>query len=116
MKIQKVLSAVLLVPAVLMTLATTSVVAEEKPSIAGLAAMAQQAGEMAKSGNLGEMVNVNTAPTDMLAAIPGIGPQLAEAIAVYRQANGAFAQIADLANVDGIDMSLVEKLKPFLKL
>lgn len=116
MTIKKAVSIALIVPAVLISMATTSVLAEEKTTIGGLAAVAQQAGAMAQSGSLGEMVNLNTASTDVLSAIPGIGPQLAEAITTYREAKGSFSQISELANVEGIDMSLVEALKPFLQL
>ena len=61
------------------------------------------------------MIDINKATPEMLSSIPGIGPKLSEAITAYRDANGSFAQVKDLLNVEGIDMSLVEKIKPFLK-
>ncbi len=63
-----------------------------------------------------EKVNVNTASTDMLAKIPGIGPTIGSGITTYRKANGAFKSLSDLTKVDGIDASLLDKVKPFLSL
>lgn len=63
-----------------------------------------------------DLLNINTASVDALAKIPGIGPKIGEAIAAYREANGAFSSLSDLVNVEGIDASLVEKIKPFLTL
>lgn len=70
--------------------------------------MAEQATAVA------QQLNVNTASIDALANIPGIGEKVGQAIAAYREANGAFTSLADLVNVDGIDAALLEKIKPFL--
>jgi len=80
-----------------------------------LSSLAEQAGAVIESGDLGEIINVNSATPEMLASIPGIGPELGKAITAYRDANGAFSGIKDLLNVEGIDMNLLEKIKPFLK-
>ncbi len=47
-------------------------------------------------------VNVNTASTAELQAIPGIGPALAQRIIDYRSQFGNFERIDDLLNVSGI--------------
>lgn len=86
---------------------------EGKSALAGIAKKAEDA---AAAGSLKDLVNINSANTDMLASIPGIGPQVAESITKYRDAHGKFSEIKDLLNVDGIDMSLLEKIKPFLQL
>ena len=49
------------------------------------------------------LVNLNTADETALQTLPGIGEVLAERILSYRDANGAFQSIGDLANVPGID-------------
>ena len=100
--------------AVLLALVATPVFAAETGTTAAtISDMAGQAGKMSE-GSLKDLINVNSASPEMLAAIPGVGPQISEGIAKYREAHGAFKQIADLVNVDGIDAALLEKIKPFL--
>ena len=59
-------------------------------------------------------INVNTAPSSDLVALPGIGPKKAEAIVLYRQANGPFATVDDLIQVKGIGTKTLEKLRPLV--
>ena len=59
----------------------------------------------------GNRVNINLADKQMLCTLSGIGESKAEAIIRYRETNGAFAAIEDLAKVSGIGMSTVEKLR-----
>ena len=47
-------------------------------------------------------VNINTASSVVLDTLPGIGPVLAERIVDYREANGPFKAIEELAAVEGI--------------
>lgn len=55
------------------------------------------------------LVNINTADSEVLVdELVGIGPQKAMAIVRYRQQNGPFGQIDDLALVDGIGAKTVE--------
>ncbi len=68
------------------------------------------------SSVLGEKININTASTEMISKIPGIGPQLGEAITTYRELNGNFSAVKDLLNVDGMDGTLFEKIEPFLSI
>ncbi|MDR0588051.1 MAG: helix-hairpin-helix domain-containing protein [Burkholderiales bacterium] len=56
-------------------------------------------------------VDINTATVQELQSIKGIGEQTAKAIVEYRDANGAFASIDDLANVKGIKAKKLESLK-----
>ncbi len=111
----KKIAGMTLISTLIFSLCTSSVYAEGKSSTSALSGIAAQAGSLAEGGSLGEMININSATPEVLAAIPGIGPQLGEAIATYRQANGKFTEIKDLLNVEGIDMSLLEEIKPFLK-
>ncbi|MDR0592810.1 MAG: helix-hairpin-helix domain-containing protein [Bifidobacteriaceae bacterium] len=53
-------------------------------------------------GSDGAKVNVNQAGIDGLTALPGIGPVLAQRIVDFREANGPFEELNDLAEVSGI--------------
>ena len=56
-----------------------------------------------------ESVNVNSADAETLAAVlDGVGLARAEAIVQYRQANGRFGDVYDLANVKGIGDRTIE--------
>jgi competence protein ComEA len=55
-------------------------------------------------------VDINSADAAVLAAaITGIGEKKAASIIAYREANGPFARIEDLANVKGIGPATIEK-------
>jgi competence protein ComEA len=55
-------------------------------------------------------VDINHADADTLAAeLTGVGAAKAEAIVAYREANGPFRSIEDLARVKGIGAKTVEK-------
>ncbi len=57
-----------------------------------------------------EKVNINTADAGTLdRVLVGIGPSKAEAIVLYRKANGAFRSADQLASVKGIGLSTIEK-------
>ena len=47
-------------------------------------------------------IDLNTASTDELALLPGIGPALAGAIVLERERGGDFASVDDLARVRGV--------------
>ncbi|MDY7041567.1 MAG: helix-hairpin-helix domain-containing protein, partial [Chloroflexota bacterium] len=59
-------------------------------------------------------VNVNTATSEELDTLPGIGPAIAQRIIEYRQANGPFQSIEEIKNVSGIGDKLFEKLKDLI--
>lgn len=57
-------------------------------------------------------VNVNTASAEEISkALLGIGLAKAQAIVTYREANGAFKEVADLTKVKGIGEKTLEKNK-----
>jgi competence protein ComEA len=47
-------------------------------------------------------VNLNTATTEELDTLPGVGPATAEAIIAHREANGPFTSVDQLLDVRGI--------------
>lgn len=55
-------------------------------------------------------VNINTATPQELASLNGIGPAKAQAIVEYREKNGPFKSVNDLAKVKGLGAKTVEKL------
>lgn len=68
-------------------------------------------GSTSASGNL---VNLNTATSEELQTLSGVGPKKAEDIIAYRDANGGFQSIDDLKSVSGIGDKTFEKLAPFI--
>ncbi|MGB2884196.1 MAG: ComEA family DNA-binding protein, partial [Dehalococcoidia bacterium] len=64
-----------------------------------------------KVGDVPQKVNLNTAETLLLEALPGIGEVLAQRIIDYRSENGPFQQIDDLTKVEGIGPATFENLK-----
>jgi len=73
-------------------------------------------GEAHVSGNgasdTDELININTAGSEELQQISGIGPVTAEKIIRYREENGAFGSVEDIKNVSGIGEKTLEKMKP----
>jgi competence protein ComEA len=59
----------------------------------------------------GELVNINTASTEELQTLNGIGPAKAEAIIAYREEKGGFQKKEDLLNVSGIGEKSFEKME-----
>lgn len=56
-------------------------------------------------------VNNNTATSEQLQTLNGVGPATAEKILNYRKDNGYFKKVEDLKNVNGIGDKTYEKLK-----
>jgi len=61
-----------------------------------------------------EMVDINHAPADELAGLPGIGEELAKRIAEYRAENGPFSAPEDILNVPGIGQGKLEAMLPHI--
>lgn len=68
---------------------------------------------VAKDGGAGRggVVDVNAATAEELAALPGIGPALAERIVRWRRTHGRFGSVDALAEVPGIGPALLERLR-----
>lgn len=80
----------------------------------GLLLLASTASAEASKPSETKRINVNTAPSSELVALPGIGPKKAEAIVLYREANGRFATVDDMIQVKGIGAKTLEKLRPLV--
>jgi competence ComEA-like helix-hairpin-helix protein len=64
--------------------------------------------------NLGGIINVNTASLDVLACLPGVDRQLAQAIISYRQSSGFFSNTAELLKVDGMTLAIFKQVAPLV--
>jgi len=62
----------------------------------------------------GGKININTATVAELDTLPGIGPVLSQRIVDYRKANGPFAAIEDIKNVQGIGEATFEEIKELI--
>ena len=59
----------------------------------------------------GSYININTATSQELQTLRGIGPTLAQRIIEYRQTSGGFSTVDDLTNVKGIEEKTLEKIR-----
>jgi competence protein ComEA len=82
------------------------------PSVAGpiLPITSTQQGAQAQPEGAAA-VDLNTADVTMLDALPGVGPGRAKAIVGYREANGPFHAVQDLARVPGIGPAALARLQ-----
>lgn len=60
-------------------------------------------------------LNLNTATAEQLDELPGVGPATAAAIVAFRQANGPFARVDDLARVRGIGPAKLDALRQLIR-
>jgi competence protein ComEA len=68
----------------------------------------------APEGSATGLVNINTADSETLQTLPGIGPALAGRIIDYRDEHGPFVTVDDLTAVKGIGEATLEKLRPLI--
>jgi competence protein ComEA len=62
-----------------------------------------------------EVLDLNSATVEQLDALPGVGPVTAAAIVAWRQANGKFTSVDQLADVDGIGPARLDKLRSLVR-
>lgn len=63
----------------------------------------------------GGALDLNTATVEQLDALPGVGPVTAAAIVAWRQSNGKFTSVDQLADVDGIGPARLDKLRALVR-
>ena len=68
----------------------------------------------ASSGGSAGLVNVNTATSEELQTLPGIGPALAQRIIDYRTSQGSFKSCEDITNVSGIGEKTYERISSLI--
>ena len=56
------------------------------------------------------LININTATCEELQTLPGIGEVIARRIVDYREENGNFQTVQDIAQVDGIGAKRLEAI------
>jgi competence protein ComEA len=61
-----------------------------------------------------QKIDINRAEAWLLEALPGIGESKAQAIIAYRQKNGAFHNITEITNIEGIGPTIYEQIKDFI--
>jgi competence protein ComEA len=59
-------------------------------------------------------INLNTADSEQLQLVPGIGPATADKILQMRKAYGAFKSVDDLLAIRGIGPKRLEKMRKYL--
>lgn len=62
------------------------------------------------------IVNINSASTTELEALPGVGPVTAAAIVEWRTQHGAFSTVDELLEVSGIGEATLAQIRPFAQL
>src|SRR5579864_4263189 len=59
-------------------------------------------------------ININTANSEELQQVPGIGPVTAEKILQMRKSYGAFKSVDDLLAIKGLGKKRLEKMRKYL--
>ncbi|MGH2574744.1 MAG: ComEA family DNA-binding protein [Ignavibacteria bacterium] len=76
--------------------------------------LSEQTSPNKKTFSLHKKININTAYSSDLQALPGIGVITAEKIIAYREASNGFKKIEEIMNVKGIGRKKFEKMKDFI--
>jgi competence protein ComEA len=79
-----------------------------------LLAAAVAGAQDSRSASAQPTVNINTATSEQLQLLPGVGPALAGRIIAFREANGPFEKVDELAAVQGIGDKSLAKLRPYV--
>ncbi len=79
-----------------------------------LLAAAVAGAQDSRSASAQPTVNINTATSEQLQLLPGVGPALAGRIIAFREANGSFEKVDELAAVQGIGDKSLAKLRPYV--
>jgi competence protein ComEA len=75
------------------------------------AGAAAAGGEASAQGGPSALINLNTATTEQLETLDGIGPATAQKILAYRQEHGGFRSVAELDRVSGIGPAKMAALR-----
>jgi competence protein ComEA len=75
--------------------------------------LALPAGRARAGKGVDGVVNLNTAPAEVLSLLPGVGPAKAGAIVTYRRRR-PFRTVDELVRIKGIGRKMVRRLRPHL--
>jgi competence protein ComEA len=81
------------------------------PSTVGAADPSTTPGDGVAGGS-GERIDLNSATVAQLETLDGVGPAIAQKIVDWREANGGFRSVDDLAQVAGIGPKKLEAMRP----
>ena len=90
--------------------------ATELPGISTPGSRIDRTSDAGVEGNDGTLIDLNTAGAAEFDTLPGVGPVIAGRIIEYRNVNGPFATIDELAAIQGISPSMVEEIRPLVTL
>ena len=62
------------------------------------------------------VVNINTATSEQLELLPGVGPARARRIIEFRKAHGSFRKVEDLVQVSGIGEKAFVRMRPHCRI
>ena len=86
-----------------------------RPSVAEAAnPVLGQGASQENSTSSGGLVNLNTASSDLLETLPGIGPVRAQAIVDDREQNGLFQSVEEVKRVRGIGSETYNAIRPLV--
>jgi len=85
-----------------------------RAAILGLALFLALPAERVRAGKgVDGVINLNTAPAELLSLLPGVGPAKADAIVTYRRRR-PFRTVDELVRIKGIGRKMVRRLRPHL--
>lgn len=90
---------------------STGVAVDEKAVQPMMKSAAETASASGTSGAPSQLTNINTAPVEELAKLPGIGPKIAEEIVKFRTEHGNFKNIKDIVKVKGVGEKKFEAIQ-----
>jgi competence ComEA-like helix-hairpin-helix protein len=80
----------------------------------GLALVAGMACAFAQKQPPPKPLDLNTATVEQLAALPGVGPVIAQAMVDFRTKSGPFRRVEDLLAIRGISERRLAQLRPYV--
>jgi len=86
----------------------------EKVYIPGVSDETEEVESASQTSTQNKKVNINTATSEELQEINGVGQTIAQRIIDYRNKNGKFSSVEELKNVSGIGDSKFEKIKDYV--